>query len=270
MGQPVIQVDAFTSQPFAGNPAAVCVLAKPRDEQWMRRVASEMNLSETAFALRHPSEPEWLLRWFTPVAEVDLCGHATLATAHVLFEDGHATRDEAVHFSTRSGRLSVRSSGGWIEMDFPALPPQPTAAAPGLLEALGLDAGAPVFVGRNDSDWIVAVPEPSRVRDLAPDLLRLAAIDARGVIVTAPSDDPRYDFVSRFFAPAVGVPEDPVTGSAHCCLAPFWAERLNRNELVGYQASARGGEIRVRHEGSRVMLTGQAVTVMRGELVGGA
>ena len=268
MGQRVIQVDAFTSQPFAGNPAAVCVLRRPRDPEWMQRVAREMNLSETAFVVHHPTEAEWLLRWFTPVAEVDLCGHATLATAHVLFEDGHATRDEAVHFSTRSGRLSARSSGGWIEMDFPALAPHATEAGPGLLEALAIDAGAAAFVGRNDSDWIVVLGDAAHVRELAPDLVRLATIDARGVIVTAPSDDRRYDFVSRFFAPAVGVAEDPVTGSAHCCLAPYWADRLNRNELVGYQASARGGEVRVRHEGSRVMLTGEAVTVMRGELVG--
>ena len=270
MPQTVIQVDAFTSQPFAGNPAAVCVLDKPRDEEWMQHVAREMNLSETAFVVRHPSEPEWLLRWFTPVAEVDLCGHATLATAHVLFEDGHATRDEAVRFSTRSGRLAARSSGGWIEMDFPAQAPDSAAPTDGLLEALGIDGSAATFVGRNESDWLVAVADADGVRALTPDLVRLARIEARGVMVTAPSDDQRYDFVSRFFAPAVGVPEDPVTGSAHCCLAPYWAQRLDRNELVGYQASARGGVVRVRHEGSRVMLTGEAVTVMRGELVAGA
>ena len=267
MPQRVIQVDAFTSEPFAGNPAAVCVLPKPRDEQWMRNVAREMNLSETAFVVKHPSENEWLLRWFTPVAEVDLCGHATLASAHVLFEEGLASRDEAVRFQSRGGRLTVRSSGGWLEMDFPAMPSQPAAAPAGLLEALGIDAAAPVYVGRNESDWLVAIDDAARLRALAPDFIRLGAIEARGVIVTAPGDDKRWDFLSRFFAPAVGVPEDPVTGSAHCCLAPYWADRLNRNELVGFQASARGGEVRVRHEVSRVMLTGQAVTVMRGELI---
>lgn len=265
MPQSVIQVDAFTSQPFAGNPAAVCVLRKPRDEQWMRNVAREMNLSETAFVVRH--EAEWLLRWFTPVTEVDLCGHATLASAHVLFEDGHVTRDEAIRFQTKSGRLSARSSGGWIEMDFPAEPAEKAAAPAGLLAALGLDEAAPTFVGRNRFDWLITIDEPARLRELKPDFVRLAAIDTRGVIVSTPSDDTRWDFLSRFFAPAAGVLEDPVTGSAHCCLAPFWADRLNRNELVGFQASERGGEVRVRYEGPRVMLTGQAVTVLRGELV---
>lgn len=266
MSQRIVQVDAFTAERFAGNPAAVCVLARPRDEEWMRKVASEMNLSETAFVIRH--EEEWLLRWFTPTVEVDLCGHATLATAHVLFEEGHVSRDDAIHFRTRSGMLSARSSGGWIEMDFPTQAAEAAAPPAGLLEALGLDASAVAFVGRNGTDWLVAVDTAARVRGLAPDMARLAQVDARGVIVTAASDDARWDFVSRFFGPAVGVPEDPVTGSAHCCLAPYWADRLDRNELVGWQASARGGEVRVRHEVSRVMLTGQAVTVMTGELVG--
>lgn len=267
MTQRVIQVDAFTSQPFAGNPAAVCVLEKPRDESWMQNVAREMNLSETAFVVKHPTDAEWLLRWFTPVAEVDLCGHATLASAHVLFEDGHVSRDEAVRFQTRSGRLTVRSSGAWLEMDFPSLGPKSAPPPAGLLESLGIEASVATFVGRNETDWLVAVEDAARVRALAPDLIRLAGIEARGVIVTAPSDDKRFDFISRFFAPAVGVPEDPVTGSAHCCLGPWWADRLGRNELVAWQASARGGEVRVRFEGSRVTLTGQAVTVMRGELV---
>ena len=267
MSQPVIQVDAFTSIPFAGNPAAVCVLGKPRDEKWMRDVAREMNLSETAFVVKHPTENEWLLRWFTPGAEVDLCGHATLATAHVLFEDGHVSRDEAIHFQTRSGRLSVRSSGGWLEMDFPAQPVQAAPPPSGLLESIGLELGAPTFVGRNASDWLIAIEDAARLRALAPDMVRLATIEARGVVVTAPSDDAKYDFISRFFGPAVGVPEDPVTGSAHCALAPYWADRLNRNELVAFQASARGGEVRARFEGSRVQLTGQAVIVLRGELV---
>jgi PhzF family phenazine biosynthesis protein len=262
----VIQVDAFTSERFAGNPAAVCVLQKPRDEKWMQDVAREMNLSETAFAVRH--EDEWLLRWFTPATEVELCGHATLATAHVLFEDGHVTRDDAIRFSTKSGRLTARSSGGWIEMDFPTEAAAAADPPAELLAALGVEAEPPSFTGSNRFDWLVAIEDPARLRALQPDMIRLARIDTRGVIVTSPSDDKRWDFLSRYFAPAVGVPEDPVTGSAHCCLAGFWAERLDRNELVGYQASVRGGEVRVRHEGSRVMLTGQAVTVMRGELVG--
>jgi len=267
VAQPIIQVDAFTSERFRGNPAAVCILEKPRDEAWMQLVAREMNLSETAFAVKHPTEPEWLLRWFTPVSEVDLCGHATLATAHVLFDEGRVSRDEAIRFQTKSGRLSARSSGGWIEMDFPVDAPQPATPPAALVEALGLDGTALTYTGRDSTDWLIAIDDPARLRALRPDLVRLAAVDARGVIVTAPSDEPRWDFLSRFFAPAVGVPEDPVTGSAHCCLAPFWADRKDRNELVGFQASARGGEVRVRFEGNRVMLTGQAVTVMRGELL---
>lgn len=267
MSQSVIQVDAFTSAPFAGNPAAVCVLERARDERWMQDVAREMNLSETAFVVKHPAENEWLLRWFTPRAEVDLCGHATLASAHVLFEDAHVTRDEAIHFQTRSGRLSVRSSGAWLEMDFPAQPSQATQPPAGLLEALGLEPGAPTHVAKNESDWLVAIEDPARLRALAPDFIRLAAIETRGVIVTAPTDDPKYDFLSRFFAPALGIPEDPVTGSAHCSLAPYWADRLDKNELVAFQASQRGGEVRVRYEGSRVQLTGQAVIVLRGELL---
>jgi len=263
MSQKIVQVDAFTAEPYRGNPAAVCVLTRPRDETWMKRVATEMNLSETAFLVKH--EAEWLLRWFTPAREVDLCGHATLASAHVLFEDGHASRDEAIRFRTKSGRLSARSSGGWIEMDFPVEAAESTAEPTGLLEALRIERAE--WLGRNRMDVLVQLPDAAAVRDLRPDLVRLADVEARGVIVTARSDDPAWDFVSRYFAPAYGVPEDPVTGSAHCCLAPFWADRLERNELVGWQASPRGGEVRVRYEGQRVMLTGQAVTVLRGELV---
>ena len=254
---PIYQVDAFAAVLFAGNPAAVCPLESWLDDATLQAIAAENNLAETAFFVKQ--EGGYALRWFTPTNEVDLCGHATLAAAHVLFEDGHATRDDAIRFDTKSGRLTARSSGGWIEMDFPAEPAVGAAAPAGLLEALGIDADATTFIGRNRLDWLVAIDDAARLRAMAPDLALLATLEARGVIVTAPSDDKRWDFLSRYFAPAAGVPEDPVTGSAHCCLAGFWAERLDRNELVGYQASARGGEVRVRHEGSRVMLTGQAV-----------
>ena len=261
MPQPIVQVDAFTDRPFAGNPAAVCILDAPRDEQWMRDVAAEMNLSETAFL--HREGDGWSLRWFTPAVEVDLCGHATLASAHVLWQDGLLSPDQEARFHTRSGLLTAARQGDWISMDFPAKPEQEAPAPDGLERALGVP---PVYVGRSHFDWLVEVESESVVRALAPDLGLLASVDARGVIVTARGGDGTYDFVSRFFAPRVGVPEDPVTGSAHCVLAPFWARRLGRDALTGFQASRRGGVVKVRVVGDRVVLGGQAVTVMRGEL----
>lgn len=262
MPQPIVQVDAFAHRPFAGNPAAVCVLDGPREESWMRDVAAEMNLSETAFL--HPRDDGWSLRWFTPAVEVDLCGHATLAAAHVLWQDGLLPPDAEARFHTRSGVLTAALRDGWITMDFPAKPEQAAPAPEGLAEALG---ARPVYTGRSRFDWLVELESEAAVRALAPDLGVLARVQARGVIVTARSQGGEYDFVSRFFAPSVGVPEDPVTGSAHCALAPFWAARLGRDSLTGYQASRRGGIVKVRVAGDRVMLGGQAVTVMRGELV---
>jgi len=266
MSQKIVQVDAFTDRPFAGNPAAVCVLPAPRDERWMRDVAREMNLSETAFLVRH-DDGAYDLRWFTPAAEVDLCGHATLASAHVLWEDGHIAPAGTARFHTRSGLLTAARADGWIELDFPATPP--TAAEPpaGLAQTLGAE---PQWVGRSRFDAVALLEDERAVRELRPDIPALGQVDARGIIVTAPAAEPDagYDFVSRFFAPRVGVDEDPVTGSAHCALGPFWAQRLGKDELVGYQASARGGRVRVRTRGDRVLLGGQAVTVMRGELVG--
>jgi len=261
MPQPVVQVDAFTNRPFAGNPAAVCVLDGPRDEQWMRDVAAEMNLSETAFL--HPAGDGWNLRWFTPEAEVALCGHATLASAHVLWQDEHLPFGREARFHTLSGVLAAALQGDWITLDFPAKPETEAPAPEGLEAALGV---RPVYVGRSQFDWLVEVESEDVVRALKPDLGLLARVDARGVIVTAQGSGMDYDFVSRFFAPRVGVPEDPVTGSAHCVLAPFWTRRLGRDELTGYQASRRGGIVRVRAVGDRVVLAGQAVTVMRGEL----
>jgi PhzF family phenazine biosynthesis protein len=261
MPQSVIQVDAFADRPFAGNPAAVCILRAPADQGWMRDVAAEMNLSETAFL--HPHADGWSLRWFTPAVEVDLCGHATLASAHVLWQDGHLPPDAEARFHTRSGLLTCRRDGGWITMDFPAKPEQETEPPEGLERALGV---TPKYVGRSHFDLLVEVDSEDAVRALAPDIGLLASVEARGVIVTARAADDRYDFVSRFFAPRAGVNEDPVTGSAHCVLAPFWAARLGRDALTGFQASRRGGVVRVRAAGDRVVLSGQAVTVMRGEL----
>jgi PhzF family phenazine biosynthesis protein len=259
---PLYQVDAFTATPFGGNPAAVCLLSAPAEAPWMQRVAREMNLSETAFL--HPEGPAHRLRWFTPTVEVDLCGHATVASAHVLWETGRAPAGGRIDFLTRSGRLSAERRGAWIELDFPAKPVAPAEAPGDLLAALGIEAR---FVGRNRFDYLVEVDGEKTVRALAPDSRRLAGLPVRGVIVTGRAEDPAWDFVSRFFAPGSGIDEDPVTGSAHCALGPFWGARLGKEELVGYQASARGGVVRVRVAGDRVRLGGQAVTILRGELL---
>ncbi|MGH7497926.1 MAG: PhzF family phenazine biosynthesis protein [Gemmatimonadales bacterium] len=255
------QVDAFTERPFAGNPAAVCVLAGPRDEEWMQLVAREMNLAETAFLV--PRAGGFDLRWFTPACEVDLCGHATLASAHTLWEDGHLTGGAVARFHTRSGVLTAERRDGLIWLDFPATPAIAAEAPDELRRGLGVPLA---WVGRTPFDYLVEVDSEKTLRSLAPDLLLLARIPVRGVIVTARSEG-EWDFVSRFFAPAAGVPEDPVTGSAHCALAPFWGQRLGRSEMVGYQASTRGGVVRLRLAADRVLLGGQAVTVMRGELL---
>ena len=255
----IVQVDAFTDRPFAGNPAAVCVLPGPAGDAWMQHIANEMNLAETAFL--HPDGDAWRLRWFTPTVEVDLCGHATLASAHVLWTEGHAPRSTPLRFATRSGVLGAAARDGWIELDFPAEPARPAEAPEHLLAALGTTG----TVARNRMDYLVEVADEAVVRRLSPDLGRLKLIKTRGVIVTARAAAP-YDFVSRFFGPAAGVDEDPVTGSAHCALGPWWAELLGRTQLVGYQASARGGVVRVDVRGDRVGLLGQAVTVLRGEL----
>lgn len=260
-------VDAFTDRPFAGNPAGVCLLPGPAQAAWMQSVAAEMRHSETAFL--HPcgdGAADYDLRWFTPVAEVDLCGHATLAAAHVLYELG-ATG--AIRFATRSGVLTAaRDADGRILLDFPAEPAEPVAAPPGLAEALG---AAPVWVGRNRFDLLCELPDEQVVRGLRPDLAALGRLPVRGVIVTAAGREGGYDFVSRCFYPAVGVPEDPVTGSAHCALAPYWAARPAGRDgtLTGFQASPRGGLVRVRIRGDRVELGGHAVTVLEGTLRAG-
>ena len=258
----VTQVDAFTDTIFTGNPAAVCVLPKPRDDVWMQRLAGEMNLSETAF-LERRADGAFDLRWFTPMVEVDLCGHATLAAAHVLWERGVLAPGAEVQFHTRSGVLAARQSDGWIELDFPAVEDRPAQPPAGLLDALGVE---PRYLGRNRFGYLAELESEAAVRRLRPDLQRLRAIEARGVIVTAGAAAPGYDFVSRFFAPAVGIDEDPVTGSAHCCLGPYWGRRLGRDSFTARQVSARGGVVRVRVAGSRVKLRGQAVTVFTAEL----
>jgi len=256
----IYQVDAFTAEPFRGNPAAVCLLDGNRPDEWMQAVAAEMNLAETAFVQR-PAAGGFGLRWLTPTVEVDLCGHATLAAAHVLWEGGEA--ESVLRFRTRSGVLTATRAEGGIELDFPADPPEPVAAPPGLAAALG---ATPVAVGRGRSFYLAELADAADVRGLTPNFAAIAALDASGVIVTAPGDG-EADFVSRFFAPNFGIDEDPVTGAAHCCLGPYWQGRLGRGRLVGYQASARGGFVGVAVRGDRALLTGQAVTVLRGELL---
>lgn len=258
---PCFHVDAFAQGPFRGNPAAVCLLAAARPAKWMQAVAAEMNLSETAFVT--PAADGFRLRWFTPAVEVDLCGHATLASAHVLWSEGLVPAADDLRFHTRSGVLTARQVGAGIELDFPARLAKPCKAPAGLARALG---AAVRSVGRNQDDYLVELASERAVRDLTPDLAALARLPVRGVIVTARAAR-RYDFVSRFFAPAVGVPEDPVTGSAHCALAPFWSARLDQPRLRGYQASARGGVIETELVGDRVRLRGTAWTVVRGELL---
>jgi PhzF family phenazine biosynthesis protein len=268
MGTRIHQVDAFTERRFAGNPAAVCVLTEPADETWMQAVAGEMNLSETAFAQRLGSGSKFNLRWFTPTKEVDLCGHATLATAHILWEEGHLPEGEPARFETRSGLLTAQRGPEGIELDFPAEPVHEQVSESGQLDELQRALGVPVnFAGRNRFDLLVELENEEIVRTLRPDIRRLEQFPVRGVIVTGRSTSPDYHFVSRFFAPRVGVDEDPVCGSAHCCLGPYWAEKLDRHALVARQVSCRGGVVKIRVAGRRVVLIGQAVTVLRGELV---
>jgi predicted PhzF superfamily epimerase YddE/YHI9 len=261
----IVQVDAFTDVPFKGNPAAVCVLDAEADVDWMRNVAREMNLSETAFVVPR-TDSEFDLRWFTPEVEVDLCGHATLASAHVIWEDKHSSA-AAVTFHTRSGELGATRDGDWIELDFPSRPAVVVDVDPAVVKIVG---GAPVVTGRGQvgggmSGYLLEYATEDEVRELRPGALR--DIPDGYVIVTAPASMHGYDFVSRFFAPAAGIDEDPVTGSTHCTLGPWWSEKLGKDDLLAYQASARGGTVRVRLAGERVKLGGKAVTVMVGDLV---
>lgn len=258
----LLQVDAFTGKPFAGNPAAVCLLDGPRDAMWMQDVAAEMNLSETAFV--EPVDGGYGLRWFTPTVEVDLCGHATLASAHVLWEEGEVPADEPIVFHSRSGPLTCHRRTDRIEMDFPARPVSPAEAPAGLIEAVGVSARS---VWRGEVGYLLELDGEAAVRDAAPDFRRLRAIPDAWTCITAPATTGGFDFVSRFFAPQGGIDEDPVTGAAHCALADFWSKRSGRTDFRAYQCSARGGVVFARLDGDRVHLGGQAVTVLRGELV---
>jgi predicted PhzF superfamily epimerase YddE/YHI9 len=257
----IVQVDAFTDRAFSGNPAAVCVLPEAADEAWMQRVALEMNLSETAFLVARADGYD--LRWFTPSVEVDLCGHATLASAHVLWEDGH-TKEDDISFHTRSGVLTAARDGSWIVLDFPARAAVVTEVPAAVLEGVG---GAPIVCARSEGSYFLEYATEEEVRDLTPNFSKLGSLADAYVSVSAAASTPGFDFVSRFFAVTAGIDEDPVTGSAHCTLGPWWAAKLGKTDLVGYQVSARGGTVRVRPEGDRVKLLGQAVTVMRGELL---
>jgi len=257
----IFQVDAFTDKPFSGNPAAVCVLDGPSDEGWMQKVAAEMNVSETAFL--YSEDGGYNLRWFTPTTEVELCGHATLASAHILWETDALGRDETAEFHTLSGVLKATTRGDLIELDFPSEPESTAEAPDGLLESLGV---TPLYIGKNRFDYLVEVESEEIIRNLRPDFALLKDVPARGVMVTSVSDAPEYDFVSRFFGPAAGIDEDPATGSAHCCLGPYWRKRLRKSELTAYQASRRGGVIHLSIRDDRVLIAGRAVTVMRVEL----
>src|SRR5262245_7281630 len=262
---PLSVIDAFTDKPFAGNPAAVCLLEHWPSDSWLQFVGREMNLSETAFLVPRGGS-DFELRWFTPKVEVALCGHATLGSAHFLWEHAKAPTERPITFHTRkSGALAAsRLPSGEVELVFRVNPATPKDPPPGLLEALGAKA---VAVGRNQFDYLVELATEMEVRKLTPDFGKLIATECRGVIVTAKSSDSRFDFVSRFFAPAAGINEDPVTGSAHCCLSEWWGAKLGKDEMTGFQASERGGVVRVRRAAGRVKLIGRAVTVTRGELL---
>jgi PhzF family phenazine biosynthesis protein len=262
MPLPITVVDAFTDTPFAGNPAAVCLLDRPQPEGWLQKVAREMNLSETAFLL--PEGDGFRLRWFTPTVEVDLCGHATLASAHVLWEQGELSPGSTARFHTRSGLLTAEQKDGWIELDFPVEPAHPTDDSPNLEEILGVPS---FLVGKNRMDYLVEIPDEAALRGLQPDQAALSLLDCRGMIVTSRSTSREFDFLSRFFAPRAGIPEDPVTGSAHCCLGPYWGTKLDKTVMTAYQASTRGGIVKVELAGDRVRLSGKAVTVMQGEII---
>ena len=261
---PIYQVDAFAEKPFSGNPACVCLLDEPKDDEWLQAVAAEMNLSETAFVwLRKNQEDYSHLRWFTPVAEVELCGHATLATSHVLWGTGRLNESEDAVFQTLSGRLSASKRGELITLDFPSRPPIEADPPEGLISSLDVE---PLFVGTDGTDYIIEVQNENDVATLSPDFQTLASISARGIIVTAESDTSKRNFVSRFFGPAVGINEDPVTGSAHTILAPYWAEKLGMTQMRAEQLSARGGTVEIDLNDDRVFLGGKALTIFEGLL----
>lgn len=262
MGLEYTLIDAFTAKPFGGNPAVIFLLPEARDAEWMQAVASEMNQPETAFLIQ--AGDDYNLRWFTPTVEIDLAGHPTLASAHWLWTSGKLAPNAAARFHTRSGLLIAERRGDWIRLDFPATPPIEQQPPDGLTEALGAQV---LWTGRSPFDLLVEVDSDQVLRSLDPNLSAISRYPFRGVIVTANAAAPPYDFVSRFFAPRSGINEDPVTGSAHCCLGPYWAEKLGKKELLAYQASSRGGVLRLNVGATRVSLEGQAVTMATGRLL---
>ncbi|MEO1620021.1 MAG: PhzF family phenazine biosynthesis protein [Cyanobacteria bacterium J06632_3] len=271
----IIQVDAFTNRPFSGNPAAVCVTDSPLEDDLMQAIAAEMNLSETAFLYPLKGEPVdggYSLRWFTPATEVDLCGHATLASAHVLWEEGYLSPDEPARFQTKSGWLGAKQTqkgtDTWIEMDFPAQPVETTYVMPALIKALCC-GGNIRSVAKNETNYLVEIQSEKALRSLQPDFDAVAKLPTQGLIATAVAEGESYDFASRYFAPSVGINEDPVTGSAHSSLAPFWREKLGKTTMLAQQVSERGGVLHVQcMENDRVLISGQAVTVLKAELIG--
>ena len=259
----IYQVDSFTTERFKGNPAGVCVLDEFPDSKSMLNMAREMNLSETAFVVR--DKDEFLLRWFTPTFEIDLCGHATLATAHILWTEGFWGKEKPIIFITRSGKLIINLINDLIEMDFPCLEYSEVIEIPSsLIEGLG--GIIPTFKGKSRENYLIEVATEEEVRGIRIDISKLLKCKMHGVIVTAKGSD-KYDFVSRFFAPEVGVPEDPVTGSAHCVLAPFWSDRLGGTKFRAYQCSERGGDVNLELLEDRVLLRGNAVTIFKGKLL---
>ena len=258
----IYQVDAFGYKPFSGNPAAVCILEEEPEESWMQNVAMEMNQSETAFLFR--TDKGFNLRWFTPTIEVDLCGHATLASAHILWEEGYLEADQDAEFYTKSGLLRASRKGDLIELDFPSDPEEKASIPDNLGEGLGVD---PIYVGKSKFDYLLEIESEEILRNLKPDFDLLKKIKTRGIIVTSASVSNEYDFISRFFAPSSGIDEDPVTGSAHCCLGPFWHTKLDKKVMRAYQASKRGGVVHISLKGDRVLLGGNATTIFRGEIV---
>ncbi len=264
LGHKIFQVDTFTDVAFGGNPAAVCLLDGPTDPRWLQKIAAEFNLSETAFVFKR-DEGGYGLRWFTPTIEVDLCGHATIAAAHALFEEGLVPPGEYIRFYTKSGLLMTRLQGNWIEMNFPADIVRKVEIPPMLTEAIGIE---PRFVAKGKFDYLVQLSSEAEVRELKPNMELLTGLPVRGIIVTAASGKKGIDFISRFFAPAAGISEDPVTGSAHCMLGVFYRELLGKTEMVGYQASKRGGTVKISMHEDRVLLSGQAVMISKGEVLG--
>lgn len=258
----IFQVDAFTDKIFKGNSAGVCILSTAVDEKWMQDVAMEMNLAETAFLQK--CDGGFNLRWFTPETEVDLCGHATLASAHILWETGVLESHTEAVFFTKSGKLSAKKDGEYIILNFPAEEDEQVNAPDELRRSLKVPI---LYTGRNRMDYIVEIDNEKTLRELEPDFEIMKRLDTRGIIVTSHSDNPEYDFVSRFFAPRIGINEDPVTGSAHCCLGPYWEKRLGKKSLSAYQASKRGGTLKVTVNGDRVYIGGKAVTVFCAEIL---